>query len=75
MPDWFVAIDDLVAEGNKVSRRWTLRGTHNGDLMGIAPTGKPVTMRATALYVFNDEGKVTEIWWNYDALGLMQQIG
>jgi steroid delta-isomerase-like uncharacterized protein len=73
-PDWQVVIEDLVAEGDRVSKRWVLRGTHKGEYFGVPPTGKPVTMRAVTVYHFTD-GKVQEMWWNYDLFGLMQQIG
>ena len=72
-PDYFIAIDDLVAEGDKVAKRWTFRGTHRDEFLGVAATGKEVTMRAVTIYCFSG-GKVQEIWWNYDALGLMQQL-
>jgi predicted ester cyclase len=73
-PDYRIAIEDLVAEDDKVAKRWTFRGTHTGEFMAIAPTGKQVIMRAVTIYCFADD-KVQEIWWNYDALGLMQQLG
>ena len=73
-PDYRITIEDLIAEGDKVAKRWTFRGTHTGEFLGIAPTGKKVMMRAVTIYCFAD-GKVTDIWWNYDAFGLMQQLG
>ena len=48
--------------------------THSGEFMGIAPTGKRVEMRAMTLYRISD-GKVREIYWNFDLYGLLQQIG
>jgi predicted ester cyclase len=74
MPDWRVTIEDLVAEGDKVAKRWVFRGTHTGDLFGVAPTGRQVEMRAMTLYHIVD-GKVREIHWNFDLYGLLQQIG
>jgi predicted ester cyclase len=73
-PGWRVTIEDLVAEGDRVAKRWILRGTHKGEYFGVAPTGKQVAMRAVTIYHFAG-GKVKEIWWNYDIFGLMQQIG
>ena len=73
-PDYRIAIEDLVAEDDKVAKRWTFRGTHTGEFMGMAPTRKQVMMRAVTIYCFSG-GKVKEIWWNYDAAGLMQQLG
>jgi steroid delta-isomerase-like uncharacterized protein len=73
-PDLKVTIEDLVAEGDKVTKRYTVRGTQTGELTGIPPTGKQVTITGINIYRIAD-GKVAEIWWNYDALGMMQQIG
>jgi steroid delta-isomerase-like uncharacterized protein len=73
-PDLSVTTDDIIAEGDKVVSRWTARGTHEGELMGIAPTGKEVTI--TGIDVLRiAEGKVVERWAEYDALGMMQQLG
>ena len=73
-PDFTITIEDLVAEGDRVAKRWILRGTHTGEFLGIPPTGRKVTMLAMTLYRIVG-GKVREIYWNYDALGLMQQLG
>ncbi|MBI3860215.1 MAG: ester cyclase [Thaumarchaeota archaeon] len=73
-PDLQVALEDIVAEGDKIAGRWTFRGTQTGDYMGIAATGKPMTWTATAIYRITD-GKVAEVWDNEDFLGLMQQLG
>jgi steroid delta-isomerase-like uncharacterized protein len=73
-PDVEIALEDLVAEGDKVAKRWVFRGTHTGEYAGIPPTGKQVTMRGITLYRLAG-GKVTELYWNYDVLGLLQQLG
>ncbi|MBT4511917.1 MAG: ester cyclase [Chloroflexi bacterium] len=73
-PDYHREIEDMVAEGNKVSVRWTFTGTHKGELMGIPPTGVQVTMTAISIYRITD-GKIMEIWQNSDHLGVMQQLG
>jgi steroid delta-isomerase-like uncharacterized protein len=73
-PDITVAIEDQIAEGDRVASRWTLRGTHQGELAGIPPTGKQVTMTGMEMNrVVN--GKVVETWSEFDALGMMQQLG
>ncbi|NIO68070.1 MAG: ester cyclase [Anaerolineae bacterium] len=73
-PDLHMTIEDQIAEGDKVVNRWTSRGTHKGDLMGIPPTGKQTTV--TGMYVARIiGGKIVEEWGNFDALGMMQQIG
>ena len=66
--------DDLVAEGNKVALRWSARMTHQGEFMGIAPTGKPVTANGQGFVRVRD-GKIVEEHEVFDALGLMQQLG
>ena len=53
--------------------RWIASGTHQGELMGIAPTGERVTVAGTSVERVVD-GKIEETWDNYDALGMMQQI-
>lgn len=70
----FTAEGDLIAEGDKVAGRWTARGTHKGDLFGIPPTGKQGTVTGIDIYRFAG-GKIEENWSNWDALGLMQQLG
>ena len=73
-PDMQLTIEDQIAEGDKVVTRWTARGTHQGELMGIPPTGKQATVTGiTVGRVAN--GKFVESWSNFDALGMMQQLG
>jgi steroid delta-isomerase-like uncharacterized protein len=73
-PNLSVTTDDIIAEGDKVVSRWTARGTHQGELMGISPTGKEVTI--TGIDVLRiAEGKVVGRWAEYDSLGMMQQLG
>ena len=73
-PDLEIIIDDMVAEGDKVATRWTARGTHKGDLMGIASTGKQGTTTGISIDRIVG-GKVEEAWTNWDLLGIMQQLG
>lgn len=72
--DMRVTTEDCFAEGDRVATRWTVRGTHDGDLMGIAPTGKQFVIDGLTIDRFED-GKIVETWDNWDALGLMQQLG
>ena len=73
-PDLQLTIEDQVAEGDRVATRWTGRGTYQGDLMGIAPTGRRVT--ATGITIDRiSGGKVVETWTNFDVMGMMQQLG
>jgi steroid delta-isomerase-like uncharacterized protein len=73
-PDLHLTIEDLIAEGETVMARWSCRGTHKGDLNGIAPTGKQFTISGMTLVRLSN-GKVAEGYVNWDALGLMQQLG
>ncbi len=73
-PDVQLSVQEQVAEGDMVATRWIASGTHQGDLMGIAPTGNRVTVAGTSVERIVD-GKLKETWDNYDALGMMQQIG
>jgi steroid delta-isomerase-like uncharacterized protein len=73
-PDTQITIEDQLAEGDMVATRWTARGTHRGELMGVPPSGKRVEVSGTTISRF-EGGKVAEEWDNYDALGMMQAIG
>jgi steroid delta-isomerase-like uncharacterized protein len=72
-PDFHSTIEDQIAEGDKVATRWTIRGTHQGEFRGIAPTGKQITVTGIGIFRFS-EGKVVESWDNFDQLGMMQQL-
>ena len=73
-PDLRLTIEDLIAEGDIVMARWSCHGTHKGDLNGIAPTEKPFTISGvTVARLLN--GKLAEGHVNWDALGMMQQLG
>ena len=72
-PDLRITIEDAMSEGDKVVTRWIAQGTHQGELMGAAPTGNQVT--ATGITVHRiEENKIVEEWSNWGALGVMQQI-
>jgi len=73
-PDLTFEVEDQLAEGDKVGTRWVARGTHQGELMGIAPTGNRVEVRAFTLQRFSGS-KIAEDWAHYDALGMMRQLG
>jgi steroid delta-isomerase-like uncharacterized protein len=74
VPDLRVTLEDDIAEENKVVSRWGAQGTHQGELMGIAATGNEVAITGITIHRIED-GKIVEEWENWDALGLMQQIG
>jgi len=73
-PDLHLTIEDVIAEGETVMTRWSCRGTHKGDLNGIAPTGKHITIAGVTVARCSN-GKIVEGYVNWDALGLMQQLG
>jgi steroid delta-isomerase-like uncharacterized protein len=73
-PDQWWQIEDLIAEGDKVVARTTMRGTHLGDFFGIPPTGRAVTLPGVHVMRIAD-GKVIEHWGSNDDLGLMRQLG
>jgi steroid delta-isomerase-like uncharacterized protein len=73
-PDLKLTVNQLIADGDHVATRWTAKGTHKGDLFGIAPTGKEATVTGITIDRWAD-GKVAESWTNWDTLGLLQQLG
>jgi len=73
-PDLHMTIEDMTAEGDRVVVRWTVRGTQTGEMMGIPATGKPTTVTGMFLNRLA-AGKIVEGWGNFDALGMMQQLG
>ena len=73
-PDTTITIEDQIAEGDMVASRWTATGTHQGPLMGIPPSGKRVTITGITITRFAS-GKEVESWFNYDTLGMLQQLG
>jgi steroid delta-isomerase-like uncharacterized protein len=80
-PDYLFTIEDLVAEGDKVVARVTVSGTHRGEMMELAPTGKQVRtsgkqVRTSGIEMFRlESGKLAEHWATFDALSMLRQIG
>ena len=73
-PDVLFEVEDLVAEGDMVAFRLNWSGTHKGEFFGVPPTGTRATV--TEMHMFRiADGKVVERWGEWDALGLMQQLG
>jgi steroid delta-isomerase-like uncharacterized protein len=73
-PDLHIRVDEQCAEGNLVCTRWTATGTHSGEFWGTLPTGKQATVTGMTMDRI-ENGRVAESWTNWDALGLMQQLG
>ena len=67
-------IEDVVAGGDRVVVRWTGRGTHSGEFMGIPPTGRSFTIEGIDVIRF-ENGRMAEHWHVVDQLALMQQLG
>ncbi|MFH1623667.1 MAG: ester cyclase [Pseudomonadota bacterium] len=72
-PDMQVKVENLIAEGDKVVSHVTSRGTHKGELMGIAPTGKQVTVPVICINRFAGD-KIAEDWEIIDLFGMLQQL-
>lgn len=73
-PDLSVNMTDLFSDGDRVFALITGRGTHKGDLMGISPTGKNVTLEGCVINRISN-GKIVESWEYFDQLGLFRQLG
>lgn len=67
-------IEEQIAEGDKVACRWTLKGTHTGDMMGMAATNKQATITGITIDRL-EGGKIVEEWNEVNMLGMMQQLG
>jgi predicted ester cyclase len=73
-PDIDTTVEDIVAEGDKVAFRYTWRGTHKGEFIGVAPTGKKVSQIGITIVRIAGR-KIAETWAVDVTLGLMQQLG
>ncbi len=73
-PDLHVSLDDIIAADDKVVGRQTVTGTHRGDYMGFAPTGKSVKYREIFIFRFAG-GRIAEIWGVVDVLAQMKPLG
>ncbi|SRR5258708_24865183 len=73
-PDLRFSVDDLIAEKDKVVACWTFSGTHKGDFMGIPATNKKISVEGMTVHNVA-HGKIMDSCTNWDALGMMQQLG
>ena len=73
LSDLEMTADDMIAEGDKVVTRWTLKATHTGEFMGVAPTQKRLMFTGTIIDRFVD-GRVVEAWETFNELGVLQQL-
>jgi steroid delta-isomerase-like uncharacterized protein len=74
MPDLNYSVHEIIATEDRVMARWTLRGTQTGVLRGIKPTNKHVLVTGVIIYRIA-AGEIQESWGNWDALGMMLQLG
>jgi steroid delta-isomerase-like uncharacterized protein len=74
IPDLKVVIEDMIAEGDKVATRYTLEGTHEGELFGVPPTGQRLSIKSMTVERVS-EGKIRDHWRVTDSLEMMQQLG
>jgi steroid delta-isomerase-like uncharacterized protein len=72
-PDMVITLDEVIAEGDWVASKSTLRGTHHGDFLGVAPTGRAVAVTSLTMVKFRD-GKLTESWVKNDVTAMMRQL-
>jgi steroid delta-isomerase-like uncharacterized protein len=72
-PDARVTVEQQLAEGDLVATRWSARGTHEGELMDLAPTGKKVTVTGLTMSRL-EGGKIVEEFQNWDFSGMIRQI-
>ena len=73
-PDYHESIENIITQDDTVMYRWRLRGTQEGEIMGVEPTGKEVDVTGMVEMRIED-GKITEMWGNFDALGMLEQLG
>jgi steroid delta-isomerase-like uncharacterized protein len=68
-------LEEMVADDTKVAVRWTMTGTHDGDFLGVAPTGKKISVCVMNFYYFNEEGKVTNDIAAEGMIGILRPLG
>ena len=73
-PDLRLEQVHVIAEGDTVASRWTAAGTQEGDMPGIRATGRQIRVEGMNFYTLKD-GRITDVWTQYDAMAMMQQLG
>lgn len=73
-PDWSSTPDDILVDGDRVGARWTVRGTQEGEFMGIPASGRSIVMQEAGILRFRD-GQLVELWRVADELGMLRQLG
>jgi steroid delta-isomerase-like uncharacterized protein len=75
VPDLTMTVEEQVVDQDKVATRWTARGTHAGELLGVEATGRTATVTGITIQRFGANGRIVEGWTNWDMLGMVQQLG
>lgn len=75
MSDLFITADDTIAAGDQVVIRWSVSGTNDGEFMGMPATGRQFEMTGTSIDRFDEDGRIVEVWDQWDNFGFMQQLG
>ncbi|MEM4316091.1 MAG: ester cyclase [Nitrososphaerota archaeon] len=73
-PDMHIHVDEIFTSGDRLCYRMTVSGTHKGELLGLPPTNRKISIRTIGIMRFRD-GKIIEEWENYDELGMLRQVG
>jgi steroid delta-isomerase-like uncharacterized protein len=73
-PDGTAKVEAVISDGEFVATRWITSGTHEADFFGVEATHKHVAVEGMNFYRLSG-GRITEVWSQYDGLGLMQQLG
>ena len=73
-PNLFFAVEDVIASGDKVAVRWTASGKNMGEMMGMAPTERQVTLMGISIFRIS-QGEIEESWFGWDKMDMMQQLG
>jgi len=73
-PDTRNVIEDMVVEDDRVAVRWTTYATHEGEFLGVSPTGNKVTVRWLGIFRVS-KGRIVESWDHYETQGLLRQLG
>lgn len=73
-PDSEVTVQHVVGEGDLVATHWTVTGTHQAEFFGVPATGRKVSVEGMNVYRVNG-GRITDVWTQFDGLGLMGQLG
>lgn len=74
-PDGSHMFDEVIVEGNMAALQGSYGGTHTGPMMNIPPTGKPFRANFISISRYSDDGKLEELWINFDEMSMMRQLG